>query len=88
MNDWMDEAVNDLAKVMLMNRITALEAEKKRLSAKVEAYEPIVKYEIEAALGENTETDADEDSIGWQGDKEIPLTFGQLRRAKAAMEGK
>jgi hypothetical protein len=31
MNDWMDEAVDDLAKVMLMNRITALETKCRNL---------------------------------------------------------
>ena len=71
----------------LANRITALEAENARMREKIDAYEPIVKYEIESALGETTEDDLDEDSIGWQGDKPIPLTFGHLRRAAAATEG-
>ena len=31
MDDWMDQAVDDLSKVTLMNSISALEAENKRL---------------------------------------------------------
>ena len=61
-------------------------AENKRLAEKVESYEPIVKYDIESALGGNTGNYPDEESIGWQDDMPIPLTFGDLRRAKAALE--
>lgn len=38
-------------------------------------------------LGPATVDDRDEDSVGWTGDgKELPMTFGHVRRARQAID--
>lgn len=51
----------------------------------IEPLRQLVDLVAAECLGPSVDSLPDEDSVGWNGDGELPMTFGHVRRAQAAI---
>ena len=51
----------------------------------IEPLEALVSIVEEECCGPSTEDDSDDESVGWSADGPLPMTFGHIRRARAAL---
>lgn len=52
----------------------------------ISALEELVKLVEDEATGETTAQEPDDESIGWDSNGPLPMTFGHIRRARAELD--